>query len=72
MKKLFSTGENEGRPACRPTLEARKQIHAVMEQTFGVEKAAEIKGIFDQCARDHRGSAIHVHCPTQDIPSGSA
>merc|ERR1711931_353227 len=54
---------NEGRPACRPTLEARKQIHAVMQQTFGDEKAADIQSIFDQCAHDHPGDAIgHLAC----------
>ena len=48
-------GNDEGRPACRPTPEARKEIHSVMVKTFGEKNAAEIEQNFETCAGAHIG-----------------
>ena len=51
----YFAGDDEGRPACRPTPEARKEIHAVMVKTFGEKNAAEIEENFEKCAEAHIG-----------------
>jgi len=56
-------GDDEGRPACRPTPEARKEIHAVMVKTFGEKDAAEIEQNFEKCAEAHIGKPVaHLKC----------
>jgi len=56
-------GDDAGRPACRPTPEARKKIHAVMVKTFGEKNAAEIEQNFEKCAEAHIGEPVaHLKC----------
>merc|ERR1712168_425280 len=44
-------GDDEGRPACRPTPEARKEIHAVMVKTFGEKDATGLNRILKNAQR---------------------
>ena len=45
-----------GRRGCRPPPEARDQIHAVMVEAFGEEKASSINATFHECKDQNRGS----------------
>ena len=53
-------GDDEGRPACRPTPKARKEIHSVMVKTFGEKNAAEIEQNFEKCAEAHIGNLRYL------------